>query len=242
MGQLKKYKLPYACKLSHIKFDLHKLREALIPFAEKFTDIYSVNKGLCFNHEQLVSSIKDHFFEVSLTTCSSSSNDVKLISKKEGLTRTQNYRLAISRRTDHPELDEHNWRVPTKLFQDSYFYKCVNQFKAPAIRVRLTTLNSGKTLVPHIDYNVDYAVRIVVPIYTNEKCLNKIWIKGKQVKFHIPADGHPWFLNVGLRHAVENLGASNRIILMFSLAGTEDIQYLGEKNVEANKYQKMSLQ
>ena len=68
---LTKHDLPYACKLSHIKFDIHKLREALIPFTEKFTDVYSANRGLCFHHESLADSVKDHFFQVSLTTCSS---------------------------------------------------------------------------------------------------------------------------------------------------------------------------
>ena len=101
--------------------------------------------------------------------------------------------------------------------------------------MRLTTLNAGKAIEPHIDYNVNYAVRIIVPIYTNKECFNVFWIKGKQVKIHIPADGHPWFLNVGLKHAVENRGASDRTVLMFSLAGTEDIQHLCTKNFEAQR-------
>ena len=157
-----------------------------------------------------------------------------MIKIKGGGSKTQKHRLAISRRKDYPELDEYNWNVPTKQFKNSYFYECVRQFKAPAIRVRLTTLSSGKKITAHIDYNVDYAVRIMIPIYTNQKCLNLFWVRGEKRKLHIPADGHPWFLNVGFRHAVENMGDSNRTVLMFSLKGTEDIQHLAQKKASAD--------
>ena len=224
-----KYSLPCAYRLSHIKFDLQQLRRALIPFIPQFTDIYGANRGLCSNHEELASSVKDHFFQVSLTTHSTPVKEChsrECVGEAGGGTRSQKYRLAVSRRTDFPYMDEHNWNIPTKLFQDSYFYKCMKHFKASAIRVRLTTLEPGKIITPHIDYNVGYAVRIVVPIHTNKKCWNYFWRKGEKIKLHIPADGHPWFLNVGLKHSVENSGAANRTVLMFSLSGTEDITHL----------------
>lgn len=228
-----KYNLPCAYKLSHIKFDLDKLRSALHPFLSKFTNLYEANKGLCENHHQLASSLKDHFFEVSLTTCHAPTEiqqnkynvDTEDI-RKQSRSRSQKYRLAISRQTDLCGLNEHNWNIPTKLFQNSYFYECIKEFKSPVIRARLTTLKPGKAISPHIDYNVNYAVRIIIPIYTNNSCWNYFWRRGQKIKFHIPADGHPWFLNVGLRHSVENLGDSNRIVFMFSLSNTEDIQHL----------------
>ena len=233
MSRLNKYDFPCVYRLSHIKFDLLKLRQALVPFSSQFTDIYEANKGLHLNYdEQLVSSVKDYFFQVSLTKCSvpvkedSSSKNNKNIDKES---RSQKYRRAISKRTDFPWLDEHNWNVPTKPFKDSYFYECVNQFKNQAIRVRLTTINAGKTVTPHIDYDINYAVRIIVPIYTNKHCWNCFWLKGEKLKFHIPADGHPWFLNVGLKHSVENEGSENRIAFMFSLAGVDDILHLSGK-------------
>ena len=235
---INKYQLPHAYKLSHIKFDLNKLRNALKPFTSQFSDIYEANKGLCLNHQQLASSVKDYFFQVSLTKCSASlENHLFKDNDKKGKSRSEKHRLAISRRTDCLWMDEHNWNVPTKLFRDSYFYKCVKSFKSPAIRVRVTTLEAGKTISPHIDYNVDYAVRIVVPIYTNEQCLNYFWRRGKKIKIFIPADGHPWFLNVGLKHSVENLGSSKRTVLMFSLAGIADIKHLIQEKPESITYQ-----
>ena len=228
MAHFNKYDLPCAYKLSHIKFDLNKMRQALKPFKNQFTDVYKANKGLSLNHPELASSVKDYFFQVSLTKCSTpvetfAFKNYKIQGKES---RSQKYRKAISRRTDFPWLDEHNWNSPTKLFQDSYFYECVKFFKNPAIRVRLTTLKPGSVVTPHIDYDVNYAVRIVAPIYTNEHCWNCFWRRGQKIKVHIPADGHPWFLNVGLKHSVENLGKSRRIVFMFSLAGLEDIQHL----------------
>ena len=243
MTYLNKYNLPCAYKLSHIKFDLKQLKQALIPFVSQFEDIYEANKGLCLNHQKLASSVKDHFFQVSLTVCSTPMKEHHHGRKfeeagKGKMSRSQRHRLTTSRRTDFPYMDEHNWNVPTKLFQNSYFYRCVKHFKAPAIRVRLTTLDGGGTIIPHIDYNVDYAVRIVVPIYTNEQCWNYFWKKGRKVKFHIPADGHPWFLNVGLKHSVENLGTNNRTVLMFSLAGTKDIIDLFNRKNRFTQFEK----
>ena len=217
----------------HIQFDLTKLRQALIPFSSQFTDIYEANKGLHLNYDDnLVSSVKDYFFQVSLTKSSvpvPMDFSLKNYKNDDRGSHTQKYRKAISRRTDFPWLDEHNWNVPTKPFQDSYFYKCVQRFKNSAIRVRLTTINAGKIVTPHIDYDINYAVRIVVPIYTNKQCWNCFWLKGQKLKFHIPADGHPYFLNVGLKHSVENRGKKNRIAFMFSLAGVDDILHLSGK-------------
>ena len=236
MNPLNKYNLPCAYKLSHIKFNLSKLRQALTPFSSQFTDIYEANKGLCQNHFELATSVKDHFFQVSLTKCSTSTKNSENCEDETRGSRSQRYRIATSRRTDLPWMDEYNWNIPTKQFQSSYFYQCVKAFTSPAIRVRLTTLQPGKTITPHIDYNVSYAVRIVVPIYTNTQCWNYFWKQGEKVKIHIPTDGHPWFLNVGLRHSVENLGDNNRTVLMFSLAGTEDIQHLLYKQKGNTQY------
>ena len=230
-----KYSLPCVCKLSHIKFDLKKLRDALIPFAERFTDVHSANGGLCRNHCELADSVKNHFFQISLTTCRTdiknpveerSAKKMKRGTEEEPLTRSQKYRLAVSKKDGCPSRDERNWNVPTKPFLNSYFYECVSRFKSPAIRARLTTLRPGKVITPHIDYNVNYAVRIVVPIYTNDRCRNYFWRRGKKIKAFIPADGHPYFLNVAFRHSVENAGDSPRTVLMFSLKGMDDIQHL----------------
>ena len=97
--------------------------------------------------------------------------------------------------------------------------------------MRLTTLNPKTEITPHIDYNIDYAVRIIVPIWTDEKCLNYFYYRGKKIKLHIPADGYPWFLNVGFKHGVEHLGMKKRTVLMFSLKGIEDIVHLAQNTL-----------
>jgi len=238
--KLNKYNFPCVSKISHIKFDIHKLREALHPFYKAWTDVHTANQGLCLNHQELSSAVESNFFQVSLTKCSSVIEELFLKTMRENKTnempkkqhirnKIHRYRQAISQRTNYPWLDEHNWNKPIKLFRDSYFQKCVQQFQSPAIRVRLTTLQAGTNITPHIDYDVNYAVRIVVPIYTNEKCFNYFWYRGKKIKHYIPADGHPYFLNVGLKHSVENRGKTDRIVFMFSLANTKDIHYLQNK-------------
>ena len=128
-----------------------------------------------------------------------------------------------SRRTDYPSMDEHNWSIPTDKYKSSYFYDCVNSFQANAIRVRLVSLKPQSSITPHIDYPVTYAVRIIVPIQTNEECYNYFWYRGQKIKYHLKANGHPYFINVAFRHSVVNMGDNSRICLMFSLATPEDI-------------------
>ena len=229
---LNKYSLPCAFKLSHIKFDLNKLRDALNPFLSKFINIYDANKGLHEAHNELADLLKDHFFEVSLTEYKNSEGKDNTIREKiynQNQSRSQKYRLMISQSKDLHILNEHDWNVPTESFKGSYFFDCIKSFKSQVIRARLTMLGPGKRVAPHIDYNVNHAVRIIVPIYTNKQCWNYFWRRGQKIKIHIPADGHPWFLNVGLKHSVENLGNSNRIVFMFSLSDTKDIQHLCKK-------------
>jgi hypothetical protein len=71
---------------------------------------------------------------------------------------------------------------------------------------------------PHIDYDTIYGVRLHIAIETNELCFNGGWDEnGKEFKFHIPADGHVWFINTGVKHFAANNGDTPRIHLVMSV-------------------------
>ena len=61
--------------------------------------------------------------------------------------------------------EEHLYNVPTEEYTDSYFENIVTQCHSPASRIRITKLAPGKTIPWHVDYDVSYGVRVIVPIY-----------------------------------------------------------------------------
>ena len=113
------------------------------------------------------------------------------------------------------------------FFKASYLKETIEkQFNATPIRVRLTRIRAGKYLTPHIDYGPEYAIRVIVPIQGTSGVYNKVWRKGVEEEYEMPANGSAYFLNVGLKHSVEHRGDEDRISLMFSLPTQEDIETL----------------
>lgn len=218
-----KYRLPNIAKLK-IQFDIEKLKQNLREIESKFIGIMPANGELCSNNHKLVSSVYDHFDQINLTTYS----NLKELSLEECKILNEKYSIKDRIRKQHidPGLVEDNYNIPTDYFKESYFFEVVNSFQCEAIRVRLTKLNPGKTLVPHIDYDPSYAVRIIIPIITNKECLNIFWRKNDRYEYFLEANGSAYFLNTGVKHSVENKGSTPRIALMFSLKGYSDIEHL----------------
>ena len=127
---------------------------------------------------------------------------------------------------DYSGLDNRNAQdLPNepKTFENSYFKKITDQFIAPVTRVRLTKLPPKKDLLFHVDYDPSYAVRVVVPIYTNKHVKNLFRWNGKEENYFLE-HGKAYFLNTGIEHAVVNESNEPRIALIFSLDGQADIQ------------------
>ena len=119
--------------------------------------------------------------------------------------------------------EEHLYNVPTEDYTGSYFEDIITQLKAPASRIRITKLAPGKTIPFHVDYDVNYAVRCIVPIYGNDQVVNLFKRDGKVEAYNLE-NGNAYFLNIGYPHAVVNMGDKPRIALMFSLDGTDDLE------------------
>ena len=229
----RKYELPVCQRIPKIQFDIQRLIQSASRLESCFTDVISANKSWCRNNKEHAGAVLESFEQVPLTDYkgpdSSHSRDCFSPEDEAGLSKVGRYRIKTAGGNLDPALDERNYRHPLPLYVGSYFEECVNTFQSQALRVRLTRLKAGAVIAPHIDYDPGYAVRIVIPIVTDPKVINLFWVRGKVMKYHLPADGGAWFLNVGFKHGVQNKSKTDRLCLMFSLDGQKDIEGIGIK-------------
>ena len=200
---MRKHQLPSIANLK-LDIDLNKLQGEMNRLAEKFVDVRTANPMLCDNHMELVESVYDNFEQINLTTPS------------EILPYEASIKERIRRR------EEHLYNIPTPEYTGSYFEEIVTQLSAPASRVRITKLAPGKTIPFHVDYDVNYAVRCICPIYGDKNVINLFRRDGKLEAYNLE-NGNAYFLNIGYPHAVVNMSKQARIALMFSLDGTDDL-------------------
>lgn len=189
----------------NLDINLKTLQDATTLLAEKFVDVRTANPMLCMNHEELVQSVYDNFEQINLTTPS------------EILPHTASIKERLRRR------EEHLYNVPTPEYTDSYFEEIVTQLKAPASRIRITKLAPGKTIPFHVDYDVSYGVRCIVPIFGDKQVINLFRRDGKLEAYNLD-NGNAYFLNIGYPHAVVNMSSKPRIALMFTLDGSVDLE------------------
>ena len=204
--KMKKQDLPTIAELP-IKIDLKRLQSSTDSLAQKFVDVRTANPMLCMNHEELVKDVYDNFEQINLTTPS------------EILPHTASIKERLKRR------EEHLYNIPTEDYTGSIFEEIVTQCKAPASRIRITKLAPGKEIPFHVDYDVNYAVRCICPIYSTTAVINQFRRNGEIEEYVLEA-GKAYFLNIGYPHAVFNRGVDPRISLMFSLDGTDDLVQL----------------
>ncbi len=203
MEKLSKHNLPTIANLN-LNINLAQLRKSTDLIADTFVDVRSANPMLCMNHEDLVKSVYDNFEQINLTTPS------------EILSHTTSIKERLKRK------EEHLYNVPTEIYKGSYFENIVSQCKAPASRIRITKLAPGKMIPWHVDYDVSYGVRCIVPIYGDNNVIN-LFKRDDKIEAYTLEDGQAYFLNIGYKHAVVNMSKKPRIALMFTLNGTDDI-------------------
>jgi hypothetical protein len=203
---LKKHSLPTIADFN-LNIDLNKLQIETDKLANKFVDVETANPMLCNNHSELVKSVYDNFEQINLTM------PEKVLS----------YTTSIKERLKRKE--EFLYNIPSPEYKKSYFEEIINQLKANAIRVRITKLAPGKFIPFHVDYDVNYAVRCICPIYSDNNVIN-MFKRNNKIESYILESGHAYFLNIGYPHAVVNMSNNPRIALMFSLDSTQDIKNL----------------
>lgn len=201
---MKKHNLPTISNFN-LNIDLTKLQMETDKLTEKFVDVKSANPMLCDNHMELVSQVYDNFEQINLTTPS------------KILPHTTSIKERLKRR------EEHLYNVPTKDYTGSYFEKIITQLNASASRIRITKLACNKVIPFHVDYDINYAVRCICPIYGDDQVVN-LFKRDNKLEAYNLENGKAYFLNIGYPHAVVNMSNEPRIALMFSLDGTDDLE------------------
>lgn len=235
---LTKYKLPRFSELKQIQVDSKKLLDFYESAKNQFSDVMTSNQALCGIHHQLTEKVYENFEQISLTKISedlkdqataamnhSCENIESEITGVDSVSKSQRIRTRKALATSNSLLNEHNYSVPTELMKSSYVQDIVSQFKGRVTRVRLVRLKSNSTVPPHIDYDPTYAVRVIIPIIADEKCVNMFWSKNEMVSTCFKP-GRAYFLNTGIRHAVVNFSEIDRVTLMLSIDGQQDVIHL----------------
>ena len=169
MDKLSKHNLPTVADLN-LDIDLNTLRESTDRLNNQFKDVRSANPMLCMNHEELVKSVYDNFEQINLTTPS------------EILPHTTSIKERLRRK------EEHLYNVPTEEYTDSYFENIVTQCHSPASRIRITKLAPGKMIPWHVDYDINYGVRCIVPIYGSDNVIN-LFKRDNKIEAYTLKDG-----------------------------------------------------
>ena len=108
---------------------------------------------------------------------------------------------ATTRFADTPILD----RCP-------YFQEVLAAFQCPLTSARLLRLAAGSSIREHKDYKLGYEdgeLRVHVPIVTNADVA--FFLEDERV---IMGEGEAWYLDLNLRHRVDNQSATDRIHLV----------------------------
>lgn len=93
-----------------------------------------------------------------------------------------------------------------------YYQAVLATFRCPLTSVRLLRLQAGSSIRPHRDYRLGYEdgeVRLHIPVITNPAVA--FFLDGERV---LMAEGECWYVNVNLKHWVENQSATDRIHLV----------------------------
>ncbi len=197
----RRQELPSYLRLNH-KFDIDKLRKC-----------YEENKHHMESKWDAITvhCAADRYIDV---------DDLKYTAS--ALTKFEDNGFAIRGKKKY---DERNYTQVLDWVKGTYFEEVLNSFSGKPSRARILTMLPGGKLLPHIDYNTDYNIRIHIPIYTNSWALFGTRRQGEEVVVHhMPADGHCWFVNVGWEHSAWNFGDTPRVHLIFAMNNQEDIE------------------
>lgn len=223
-----RYELPVIKKLD-IKFDIERIKKEFeIYERDKIWDAFETDYVNMSNSYALPKMFfKDEELEgvdelVELDWEKSSYRQLSLTEYEPSYSLDQ--RVEKSGTNWDTRIAKHNTKADERWFRKikkdvpSYLEEILNYFDGKAHRSRFARLAPHSEIKPHVDYDTIYGVRLHMAIETNELCFNGGWDENeKEFKFHIPADGHVWFINTGVKHFAFNNGDTPRIHLVMSV-------------------------
>lgn len=236
MSKRLKFRLPAYCPLEHCSLSvssLDSLRVCVKELEDEFRSTLEVNKQLCSTHNDLTHTSYANFYQIGLTD-TAVENDLitfEQLDKFNADIKTSggnSYRLKMELSTDESSpMNERTFVQKTETYNryKELFDTVLSKFKGTPTRIRLVKLKAGGSITPHIDYDPSYSVRVIIPVITNDDCVNLFWVKN-QIQAVSFSAGTAYFLNTGYKHAVANYGTTDRYTLMISLSTASDVQHI----------------
>lgn len=114
----------------------------------------------------------------------------------------------------HPLFDEANYDEPTSCLSGD-ISDLFQRLPDRPFRSAFVNLQPGRDISPHIDTDPSLILRFHIPITTNEECCLGFITGNTMSEFHLPADGHIYFINAGYPHFAFNKGSSARWHIRF---------------------------
>ncbi len=111
-----------------------------------------------------------------------------------------------------------------------YLNSVICFFECEKMSVRLMNLNAGAIIKEHSDYDMNFEkgeARFHIPIRTNADV--HFFVEGGEIPMQ---SGECWYLNLSLKHRVENCGDTNRIHLVIDCKVNEWLENLLAKEAE----------
>lgn len=100
-----------------------------------------------------------------------------------------------------------------------YYQEVLATFQCRLTSARLLRLQAGSSIRPHRDYRLGYEdgeVRLHIPIVTNPDVA--FFLEGERIPM---AEGECWYVNVNLRHWVDNRSSTDRVHLVIDCVVNE---------------------
>ena len=135
----------------------------------------------------------------------------------------------------HSEAMQENMEYKnTSLLQNCPYIKSVlDFFEMEKLSVRLMKLNAGAIIKEHSDHNLSFEdgeIRIHIPISTNPDVV--FYIDNEPIHM---MEGSCWYINLGLRHRVDNLGHTDRVHLVIDGIVNEWVKTFFNSDVHTKK-------
>jgi hypothetical protein len=119
------------------------------------------------------------------------------------------------------------------LDQCSYLKSVIGFFECEKMSVRLMRLEPGAVIKEHTDHDMsfeDSEARFHIPVATNEGV--NFFIEDEKI---VMKEGTCWYLNLSLRHRVNNFGDASRIHLVIDCKVNDWIKHLLNKKTAHKK-------
>lgn len=122
-----------------------------------------------------------------------------------------------------PAVDERRYTHLVEAARGHYIEDLRERFEGDPGRTRFTKLRAGEAIRPHVDSVPRHIVRAIIPVWTNDECFNGYTARGEHFETHLEL-GKVYVINAGLPHWAYNHGEHDRVHLIVTLKGSEDLK------------------